>query len=136
LDQQQGFVLTRHWRDTPQGTQVEFWLATDDGPRLAQLPHQTSVAFFPADCHEQVASLLHGERDVELRALDLRDFQHQPVMGLYCRQHHQLLRAEISRDAPQPADAVWRKKKPPPWPISRSSSGQIVPIDGDSQSAS
>jgi DNA polymerase-2 len=94
LDQQQGFVLTRHWRDTPQGTEVEFWLATEDGPRLVQLPHQPSVAFFPADQQERVASLLRGERDVELRALDLRDFQHRPVMGLYCRQHHQLMRAE------------------------------------------
>ncbi|WP_409559143.1 hypothetical protein, partial [Escherichia coli] len=24
--------LTRHWRDTPQGTEVSFWLATDNGP--------------------------------------------------------------------------------------------------------
>ena len=23
---QQGFILTRHWRDTPAGTEVEFWL--------------------------------------------------------------------------------------------------------------
>jgi DNA polymerase-2 len=94
LDQQQGFVLSRHWRDTPQGTEVEFWLATEDGPRLVQLPYQPSVAFFPADQQAQVASLLRGEQDVELRSLDLRDFQHRPVMGLYCRQHHQLLRAE------------------------------------------
>ncbi|WP_029000445.1 DNA polymerase II [Azohydromonas australica] len=94
MDWQQGFVLTRHWRDTPQGTEVEFWLATEDGPRLLQLPQQPSVAFFPANQRERVTSLLHGEGDVELRALDLCDFQHRPVMGLYCRQHHQLLRAE------------------------------------------
>ncbi|MFH7113279.1 hypothetical protein ACHWGW_05630, partial [Klebsiella pneumoniae] len=24
-----GFLLTRHWRDTPQGTELSFWLATD-----------------------------------------------------------------------------------------------------------
>ncbi|WP_337468725.1 hypothetical protein, partial [Herbaspirillum sp. CF444] len=36
--QQQGFLLTRHWRDTPAGTEVEFWLATDGGPRLVRLP--------------------------------------------------------------------------------------------------
>ncbi|MHA0460524.1 class II aldolase/adducin family protein, partial [Escherichia coli] len=29
---QAGFILTRHWRDTPQGTEVSFWLATDNGP--------------------------------------------------------------------------------------------------------
>ncbi|WP_337459557.1 hypothetical protein, partial [Stutzerimonas stutzeri] len=30
---QQGFILTRHWRETPVGTEVSFWLATDNGPR-------------------------------------------------------------------------------------------------------
>ena len=28
-----GFVLTRHWRDTASGIEVDFWLATDDGPQ-------------------------------------------------------------------------------------------------------
>ncbi len=46
---QQGFLLTRHWRDTPAGTEVEFWLATDAGPRQLRLPPQTSVAFIPAE---------------------------------------------------------------------------------------
>ena len=32
-----GFLLTRHWRDTPQGTELSFWLATDDGPLLVTL---------------------------------------------------------------------------------------------------
>ncbi len=27
---QQGFILTRHWRDTPAGAEVEVWLATDE----------------------------------------------------------------------------------------------------------
>ena len=47
--EQQGFVLTRHWRDTPAGTQVEFWLATDAGPRYVRLPVQPSVAFIPVE---------------------------------------------------------------------------------------
>ncbi|WP_336886716.1 hypothetical protein, partial [Pseudomonas carnis] len=37
MDLQQGFVLTRHWRDTPTGTEVSFWLATDQGPRCIRL---------------------------------------------------------------------------------------------------
>ncbi|MGS6260491.1 hypothetical protein ACVGWW_04555, partial [Enterobacter hormaechei] len=28
---QEGFLLTRHRRDTPQGTEVEIWLANDNG---------------------------------------------------------------------------------------------------------
>ncbi|WP_238569305.1 hypothetical protein, partial [Pseudomonas aeruginosa] len=39
----QGFVLTRHWRDTPAGTEVAFWLATEQGPRQVRLPPQPSV---------------------------------------------------------------------------------------------
>ncbi|MFC3285051.1 DNA polymerase II [Litchfieldella rifensis] len=91
MDLQQGFVLTRHWRDTPAGTQVEFWLATDDGPRHIRLPCQPSVAFLPVDQRELAESLLRGEHGVELRPLELRDFHHRPVLGLYCRQHRQLM---------------------------------------------
>ncbi|WP_173424514.1 DNA polymerase II [Pseudomonas chlororaphis] len=94
MDLQQGFVLTRHWRDTPAGTEVEFWLATDAGPRQIRLPVQTSVAFIPAEQQEQVRRLLADDRDVELRPLGLCDFQHRPVLGLYCPQHNQLIRLE------------------------------------------
>src|SRR3990167_30769 len=83
VELQQGFVLTRHWRDTPAGTEVEFWLATDDGPRHLRLPCQPSVAFMPAAQREQAEALLRGERDVELRPLALRDFHQRPVLGLY-----------------------------------------------------
>ncbi|WP_347905533.1 DNA polymerase II [Pseudomonas purpurea] len=91
MDLQQGFVLTRHWRDTPAGTQVEFWLATDAGPRCVRLPHQPSVAFMTAAQREQAEPLLRDERGVELRPLALLDFHHRPVLGLYCQQHRQLM---------------------------------------------
>ncbi len=91
VDLQQGFVLTRHWRDTPAGTQVEFWLATDAGPRQVRLPYQPSVAFIPAAQREQAEALLRKENGVELRELGLCDFRHRPVLGLYCQQHRQLI---------------------------------------------
>jgi len=94
VDLQQGFVLTRHWRDTPAGTEVEFWLATDGGPRHIRLPYQPSVAFIPAEQRKQAEALLRGERDLELRPLGLCDFHHRPVLGLYCRQHRQLMRLD------------------------------------------
>ena len=94
MELQQGFVLTRHWRDTPEGTEVEFWLATDSGPRQVRLPVQTSVAFIPAEHRERAETLLRGEKDVELRPLALCDFQHRPVLGLYCKQHRQLMRLD------------------------------------------
>ncbi len=91
MNLQQGFVLTRHWRDTAAGTEVEFWLATDAGPRRLRVPYQPSVAFIPAAQQRKVEMLLKGERDVELRPLSLSDFRHRPVVGLYCKQHRQLM---------------------------------------------
>ncbi len=96
VDLQRGFVLTRHWRDTPAGTEVEFWLATDTGPQRIRLPHQPSVAFIPAALREQAEALLRGEKNVELRPLALLDFEHRPVLGLYCQQHGQLIRLETA----------------------------------------
>ncbi len=92
--ERQGFILTRHWQDTPAGTDVSLWLATDDGPRLVHLPPQISVAFFPTDQREAVERLIRAERDVELRELELKDFDQRPVAGLYCRHHRQLMNLE------------------------------------------
>ncbi|MGU9858670.1 DNA polymerase II [Pseudomonas sp. LF245] len=94
MDLQQGFVLTRHWRDTPAGTEVSFWLATDQGPRLVRLPVQTSVMFIPEAHRKPLDWLLKGEREIELRPLDLLDFHHRKVLGLYTRQHRQAMDVE------------------------------------------
>ena len=91
---QEGFLLTRHWRDTPQGTEVEFWLATDNGPLHITLPPQESVAFIPEPDVEKTKQLLRGENGWRLTPLELKDFQRRPVYGLYCRAHRQLMRYE------------------------------------------
>ncbi|WP_118182848.1 DNA polymerase II [Paraburkholderia phosphatilytica] len=96
---QRGFLLTRHWRDTPGGTEVEFWLATDDGPRHLRLRAQPSVAFIPAQQRERAETILDRElqdrtRQVQLRPLDLTDFHGRPVLGLYCAQYRQLTALE------------------------------------------
>ena len=94
VQQQQGFLLTRHWRDTPAGTEVDFWLATASGPHHLRLPPQTSVAFIPAEQRELAERVLRNERQFELRPLVLTDFHQRPVLGLYCRQYRQLLKLE------------------------------------------
>ncbi|KAB0547711.1 DNA polymerase II [Pseudomonas argentinensis] len=94
MDLQQGFVLTRHWRDTPAGSQVEFWLSTDAGPRLVRLPLQTSVAFIPAEQRTRAEALIAGDPQFELRPLQLRDFHQRPVLGLYCPQQRPLIQLE------------------------------------------
>ncbi|SIQ59628.1 DNA polymerase II [Aquipseudomonas alcaligenes] len=94
MDLQQGFVLTRHWRETAAGSEVEFWLATDAGPRRLRLAPQPAVAFVPLQQRAQAQALLQGERGVELRELGLRDFRQRPVLGLYCASYRQLLKLE------------------------------------------
>ena len=93
----QGFLLTRHWNDTDAGVEVDFWLATDDGPRRVRVAPQPAIAFVPREQREAVEFVLRGERrdgGWELRELQLADFRQRPVLGLYCRGYRQLLRLE------------------------------------------
>ena len=93
MDQlQQGFLLTRHWRDTAAGTEVDFWLATDNGPRQIRLAPHPSVGFIPIEQREQAEKVLRDEKAWELRPLSLIDFHQRPVIGLYCAQYRQLLK--------------------------------------------
>ncbi|QIJ00355.1 DNA polymerase II [Stutzerimonas balearica] len=99
MDTRQGFVLTRHWRDTAEGIEVSFWLATDAGPRRVRVPPQEAVAFVPAVQRAEAERLLAQappERGSPapgwaLRPLRLRDFRHRPVLGLYCHSYRRLL---------------------------------------------
>jgi len=90
-DIEQGFILTRHWRDTPNGTDVDFWLATNNGPRQIRLRAQPSVAFVPAEQRERAEFILRNQAQAELRPLALRDFHQRNVLGLYCARHRELI---------------------------------------------
>ncbi|WP_440867146.1 DNA polymerase II [Symbiopectobacterium purcellii] len=97
----QGFILTRHWHDTPAGIQIDLWLATEDGPVLVALPPQQAVAFIPAQQQARAEVLLSADtsaprkqRPPSLRPLILHDFHHQPLLGLYCSHYRQLLALE------------------------------------------
>ena len=101
---EQGFLLTRHWRDTDSGTEVEFWLATDAGPRSLRLRTQMAVAFIPVEQRAYAERVLADSRDllgegrraaqIELRDLELRDFHQRPVFGLYCDQYRVLTKLD------------------------------------------
>ncbi|WP_028603472.1 DNA polymerase II [Ottowia thiooxydans] len=85
-----GFILTRHWRDTPAGTEIELWLATDDGPRKVVLTAQKSVAFVPARHQHTVEAQLADFPGMQIRPLELKTFHHEPVVGIYAAQFRQL----------------------------------------------
>ena len=85
-----GFILTRRWRDAPAGTEIEYWLATEAGPRKAVLASQTSVAFVETRHRAAVEAQGPGMPGLELRDLELKTFGQQPVFGVYVRHFRQL----------------------------------------------
>ncbi|QMV74662.1 DNA polymerase II [Comamonas piscis] len=87
---QQGFILTRHWRDTAAGTEIEYWLATEAGPLKVLLTRQMSVAFVEARHRVVVQTQLLAMPDMDLRELALKSFQQEPVLGVYAKHYRQL----------------------------------------------
>jgi DNA polymerase-2 len=87
----EGFVLTRAWRDTPEGLMLTFWLATDEGPLRATVMGERAVAFVERDVAAQPS---------ERRAVELRTLYGAPVDALYFDQQRQLVeeRERLHRD--------------------------------------
>jgi DNA polymerase II len=115
MDTRQGFLLTRQWDDgltasrfgSLRQLQLSFWLATDEGPIKVLLDKQTSVFFLPQSQLADAEAVLDrqlgksaGHPSVtpvwESKLLSLKDFDYQPVVGLYFREQRTLYRA---RDA-------------------------------------
>lgn len=91
---EKGFVISRHWKDTPEGVQVSYWLLTENGPRYVTVPTQQAIGFIATHSRQYVAPVLAQYQGVELRSLALKDFNQHPVDGIYCRQYRQLLQIE------------------------------------------
>ncbi len=111
-DFQEGYVLTRHWRDSRTHTEVEFWLSTQAGPRLLRLRDQPCVAFIPAEQRAAAEQVLNGDTRAELRPLSLKDFRQRPVLGLYTRQHRHL--AGLGKRMAQAGVDIYEADIPPP----------------------
>ncbi len=85
-----GFILTRHWRDAPAGTELEYWLATDAGPVKVVLTSRTSVAFVAARHRAALEAQLAAMPGMRLRELALKNFHQEPVVGVYAKHFRQL----------------------------------------------
>jgi DNA polymerase-2 len=86
-----GFILTRQWRDTPEGIQIELWLATDQKPIQLIIPQQTAVCFFSESDTDKVSSCLLKFPASTIKTLDLKNSHGEKVSALYCQQRSQLL---------------------------------------------
>ena len=87
-----GFLLTRNWRDTPGGVELEFWFAGAAGPLCVLVRGERSVFFLSRADLESARGVLSGFPGVEVKTLELRDFRMAPVAGLYFPGHRQARR--------------------------------------------
>lgn len=78
-----GFLLSRHWRDTRSGIELNYWASTDRGPLLVRLTEQEAVCFCRRD------NILAPDNGVRREPLTLRNLQGEAVDGLYFRSHRQ-----------------------------------------------
>lgn len=111
----EGFILTREWDDAPAKSrfgsirqlQLQFWLTTEAGPLQVIVDQQTAVFFLPAEQLSAATAVLDRLLGFsarhpalapvwESKPLQLLDFDHQPVVGVYFREQRTLYRA---RDA-------------------------------------
>ena len=85
----EGFLLTRNWRDTRDGVELEYWFATDRGPLCALVRGERSVFFLEQGQLEPARGLLDAEPGVELRPVTLRSFALRAAVGVYCQGYRQ-----------------------------------------------
>lgn len=82
---QQGFLLTRQARDIRGQTQIELWLATDEGPTQLIIQGEQPV-FFILQQDMDAAQTLAAQHHVvtHIRPLPLKSFDQQPLAACYC----------------------------------------------------
>lgn len=89
----EGFLLTRNWRDTPAGVELEFWFSTADGPLCVLVSGEQSVFFLAQGEVQRAQELLGHVLGFESRPVQLRSFAMAPVAGCYFRQYREARRA-------------------------------------------
>ena len=88
-----GFLLTRQWRDTPQGVQLNFWFSTPQGPVEVSIHQQQAIFFICQSDADEVTRLLSNMPGTVVKTLALRTFKIQTVSGVYFQSQRQLYRA-------------------------------------------
>lgn len=89
----EGFLLTRNWRDTPAGIELEFWFSTAQGPLCALVRGEHSVFFLPQRDVPAARTVLGAMPGLDIRPVKLRNFSMEPVVGLYFSQYRAARRA-------------------------------------------
>ena len=103
-----GFILTRQWRDSSTGVELEIWLSTDTGPLRFVVQGQRGVFFLPGgDSAQALAGLPVKYHPDEVREVQLQDFSGQQVKAWYFNSHRALrqCRDQLLQGQWQPLEA-------------------------------
>lgn len=84
-----GFLLTRHWRDTTRGVQLELWFATAHGPVRVVIDGQESVFFVKVDDAERIKSS-RGFDFLRVGEARFKNRSAQNLVAVYCRSYAQV----------------------------------------------
>lgn len=79
-----GYLLTRHWRDTPNGIELTFWAATRNGPVQIKVSEQSAVCFIRR--HQDCPLPERAQR----KPLKLKFLDGEIADGIYCRHQRDL----------------------------------------------
>ncbi|WP_136484050.1 DNA polymerase II [Vibrio sp. H11] len=81
---QQGFLLTRQARDVRGQTQIELWLATDQGPTQLLIRGEQPVFFILQQDIDAAQDIARQHRlQAQFRPLPLKSFEQQPLAACY-----------------------------------------------------
>ena len=90
MTDQQGFVLTRQWRDTRDGVEFEFWLSSDDGPVKLKVTGQEPVFFISLEQRPAVEPILKGYSGAYCKEIAMQDFSLRPLLACYFKSQRHL----------------------------------------------
>ncbi|MGK0441532.1 MAG: DNA polymerase-2 [Pseudohongiellaceae bacterium] len=88
--QYEGFIVSRHWRDTPKGIELRYWLATNQGPIHLVLEQQEAVFFLAQQEQQQAEALLQRFKSWRCGQPSLKNFSMQPVGAYYFKKQRDM----------------------------------------------
>ena len=87
------FLLTRQSFDTNNGVQLEFWFQTESGPQKVVVTQQKILFFIRQADVAQAKELISNPSAFQIKELDLKNFESEPMAGVYFNSQQQFYRA-------------------------------------------
>ena len=87
------FLLTRQWFDSDNGVSLSLWFRSDDKAIQVEISNQQSIFFISQKDSQQVQNYLGRFKEVEIKPLELKTFDMQPVSAVYFQSQQTLFRA-------------------------------------------